>query len=105
MRAAQMDYWSRQSSGIVLQFSKLMSPDTVGVLREALRMGEENCREMAIDIIKRCVVRELIPDLVELFCDETVPHEVRKSAGYALLWMEPSAVEVRDCKVVLGQSK
>lgn len=105
MRAAQMDYWSRLSSGIVLQFSKLMSPDTVGVLRESLRMGEENCREMAIDIIKRCVVRELIPDLVELFCDETVPHEVRKSAGYALLWMGPLAAEVRDCKVVLGQSK
>ena len=105
MRAAQMDYWSRQSSGIVLQFSKLMSPDTVGVLRESLRMGEEKCREMAIEIIKRCVVRELIPDLVELFCDDTMPHEVRKSAGYALLWMEPSAAEVRDCKGVLGQSK
>ena len=105
MRAAQMDYWSRQSSGIVLQFSKLMSPDTVGVLRESLRMGEENCREMAIDIIKRCVVRELIPDLVELFCDETVPHEVRKSAGYALLWMEPPATEVRKCKTILGQTK
>ena len=105
MRAAQMDYWSRQSSGIVLQFSKLMSPDTVGVLRESLRVGEEKCREMAIEIIKRCVVRELIPDLVELFCDDTMPHEVRKSAGYALLWMEPSAAEVRDCKVVLGQSK
>ena len=105
MRAAQMDYWSRQSSGNVLQFSKLMSPDTVGVLRESLRMGEEKCREMAIEIIKRCVVRELIPDLVELFCDDTMPHEVRKSAGYALLWMEPSAAEVRDCKGVLGQSK
>lgn len=105
MRAAQMDYWSRQSSGIVLQFSKLMSSDTVGVLRESLRMGEENCREMAIDIIKRCVVRELIPDLVELFCDETVPHGVRKSAGYALLWMEPPATEVRKCKAVLGQTK
>ena len=105
MRAAQMDYWSRQSSGIILQFSKLMSPDTVCVLRECLRTGEENCREMAIDIIKRCVVRELIPELVELFCDESVSHGVRKSAGYALLWMEPSAAEVRDCKVVLGQSK
>ena len=105
MRAARMDYWSRQSSGIILQFSKLMSPDTVCVLRECLRTEEENCREMAIDIIKRCVVRELIPDLVELFCDATVPHGVRKSAGYALLWMEPSAAEVRDCKVVLGQSK
>ena len=105
MRAAQMDYWSRQSSGIILQFSKLMSPDTVGVLREALMIGEENSRKMAIDIIKRCVVRELIPDLVELFCDETMPHGVRKSAGYALLWMEPSAAEVRDCKVVLEQSK
>lgn len=105
MRAAQMDYWSRQSSGVVLQFSKLMSPDTVCVLRECLRTGKENCREMAIDIIKRCVVRELIPDLVELFCDEAVPQRVRKSVGYALLWMEPSAAEVRDCKVVLGQSK
>ena len=104
-RAAQMDYWTRQSSGIVLQFAKLMSPDTVGVLRESLRTGEENCREMSIDIIKHCVVRELIPDLVELFCDETVPHGVRKSAGYALLWMEPPATEVRKCKVVLGQAK
>ena len=68
-------------------------------------MGEENCREMAIDIIKHCVVRELIPDLVELFCDETVPHGVRKSAGYALLGMEPPAAEVRKCKAVLGQAK
>ena len=75
------------------------------MLRECLRTGEENCREMAIDIIKRCVVRELIPDLVELFCDETMPQGVRKSVGYALLWMEPSAAEVRDCKVVLEQSK
>ena len=105
MRAAQMDYWTRQSSGIVLQFSKLMSPGTVGVLRESLKMGEENCREMAIDIIKHCVVRELIPDLVELFCDETVPHGVRKSAGYALFGMEPPAAEVRKCKAVLGQAK
>lgn len=105
MRAAQMDYWTRQSSGIVLQFSKLMSPDTVGVLRESLKMGEENCREMAIDIIKHCVVRELVPDLVELFCDETVPHGVRKSAGYALLGLEPPAAEVRKCKAVLGQAK
>ena len=105
MRAAQMDYWTRQSSGIVLQFAKLMSPDTVGVLREFLKTGEENCREMAIDLIKHCAVRELIPDLVELFCDETVPHGVRKSAGYALLGMEPPAAEVRKCKAVLGQAK
>ena len=105
MRAVRMDYWTRQSSGIVLQFSKLMSPGTVGVLRESLKMGEENCREMAIDIIKHCVVRELIPDLVELFCDETMPHGVRKSAGYALLGMEPPAAEVRKCKAVLGQAK
>lgn len=103
MRAAQMDYWTRQSSGIVLQFSKLMSPETVEVLRESLRTGEENCREMAIDVVKYCNMHELVPELVKLFCDKSLPCSVRKSAGYALRRMEPSATAVRDCKIVLNQ--
>ena len=105
MRAAQMDYWSRQSSGIVLQFSKLVSPATMDVLRNALRSGENNCRDMAIDIIKRCGIRELTQDLVKLFCDDTEPCEIRKSAGYALQWMEIPAAELKMCKVVLEQAR
>lgn len=103
-RAAHMDYWSRQSSGIVLQFAKLISPDSVEVLREALWGKEESCREMAIDVIKRCAVRELIPDLINLFCSEDAPLGVRKGAGYALLWMNVTATEAKGCKAVLKQS-
>lgn len=102
-RAAQMDYWARQSSGIVLQFVRLVSLDTVDVLREFLWVREEECREMAIDVVKHCRVRELVPELVKLFCDTAVPHEARKSAGYALLWIDPSPFDVRDCKNVLSQ--
>ena len=105
LRAAQMDYWSRQSSGIVLQFSKLVSSDTVDVLREFLWAKEANCRKMAIDVIKYCGVHELLPELVKLFCAKSVPHNMRKSAGYALLWMEPPAAKVQDCKIVLRQKR
>ena len=105
LRAAQMDYWSRQSSGIVLQFSKLVSPDTVDVLRGFLWTKEENCREMAIDIIKYCGIQDLVPELVKLFCAQTVPLSVRKSAGYALRWIKPPAAMVQDCKVVLRQQR
>lgn len=102
-RASQMDYWTRQSSGIVLQFYKLVSADTLDVLRECLWAEEENCRDMAIDVIKHCRVHLLVPELVKLFCDKTAPYSVRKSSGYALRWMEPLASEVRDCKTVLNQ--
>lgn len=105
LRAASMDYWSRQSSGIVSRFAKLVSPDTFGVLRDLLWSEEESCRDMTIDVVKRCGVRELVPELVKVFCDASVPCDLRKHAGYALLWLEPVAADVLDCKSVLNQSK
>ena len=104
-RADNMPREQRYDAFFIKRLAKLKNREIIPILDAAL---SKSCppeqAEMAIDIIRECQIHELENRLIDIFCDPTFEHELRKHAGYALCEYALDESRAR-CKDILRDSK
>lgn len=102
-RADKLDSKHRDDPFFIKRLKKLKKQEIIPVLEAALAVPTSvDVKEMAIDIIQECKIHELESNLVSLFCDPQIEHELRTHTGYALLNFAYPQTKC-SCKSILNE--
>ncbi len=85
-RSRDLDYWNINNSLLIQRLHCLKSSEIIPCLQRCLNESQNNSeREMSINIIRECRIKELENELATIFCNEPEDHSIRLSAGYTLI--------------------